>query len=146
MVAGALGDIIILGEVTALYRRHPRAVSGSFSPGAITEHDVLAVSNNGENYAGLGRAMRSYAEYMINASLDCGNPTWRSDIGVAGERTEGIGNVLLDRAALYENTSFAGRMNLFGKLLTSGGYKGRQVPGMGLKSAMKDFAAVLGFF
>jgi glycosyltransferase involved in cell wall biosynthesis len=146
MVASTLGEIVVRGEPVALYRRHPRAVTIGHLSGSYLTQVVAAMSNNCDSYVNLARFLLNCAEYFRDISTQCEDQVWRNNLSAAAFRAEQTANILLHRAAIYESAPIATRINHFRQVLYAGGYMGKLVHGMGPRSAVKDLAAVIGFF
>lgn len=145
-IAGAIGDVTVLAEPIALYRRHTAAVSGSHAAVKLGDMVRAVLKTNSSDYELLARTWSSYVGYLRELSARCEDPAWQNNLSVAADRHEPRAEIYLQRAALYRGAPLVDRIRCFRKILSSGGYVGMPGHDMGPRSAIKDLAAVVGIF
>ncbi len=144
LVGNAIGDIVVLDNPVALYRRHEGALTGDYRAQPLSERIDKAKSVTWTHYSFLGGVANSTALYLKQMAAGHRQPTWSEGLFKAAIGFERIARIQRERACLYKNRSPIVRARYFIRILVCGGYIGPPLISMGWKSAIKDLALVLG--
>jgi len=143
MVANATGGVCVLGGPAALYRRHEKALTGSYVDQTMRERIDKALPVGGDHYRFLSEVAVEIADYL-QAMADCAPSETSEDFVDAARDFRRIARVQAARSQLYETSNLSDKVAEFTKVLTQGGYIGPPMISLGWKSLLKDACRVLG--
>jgi glycosyltransferase involved in cell wall biosynthesis len=143
LIANALGDIIVLDEPAALYRRHPDALTGDYPALGLKSRIEKALPVGTDHYAFLADVAEETADYLkqiaSGSDVDIVNKFSRSAVMFAQ-----LSTIFAARAKLYSGISTQDRLSQFLRIAREGGYIGPAMVSLGWKSGAKDLLCVLG--
>lgn len=142
MISNALGGICVLGEPSALYRRHEGALTGSYAGKSVRERVSESRTVDSSHYRFLEKVAKSSCTYLEKAAEESNEESWRNSFKDAAKNFERLAVIQSERAALYESGHIATRIGRFIRIWLMGGYVGPSFSAMGARSALKDAARV----
>lgn len=144
MIANAIGDIVVLDEPVALYRRHPSALTGEHRVKNIKEYISNALSTSSTHYESQAKAAISAARYAKDMAESCKNSAWQDRLSKAADDFEKIAKIQTLRANIYAERNIFLRLKYVQKIFVAGGYFGSPMIALSAMSAVKDLAAAFG--
>lgn len=143
MIANALGGIAVLGNPTALYRRHETALTGDYNQKSVHERMVKARGVSGDHYEFLADVAKDYAGYMKGLADRTNKPAWASKFRINSKEFEYLSEIQRLRGRLYTGPRFRERLTTYMQIAARGGYLGQPFHAMGMRSAVKDVVRVV---
>ncbi|HKI73953.1 MAG TPA: hypothetical protein VJ998_04895, partial [Pseudomonadales bacterium] len=144
MVANALGGICVLTDIVARYRRHEAALTGPNTRRGINVEIRRARDIGADHYQRLVRAATTSAAYLRLVAERSDHRDWRAAFMKAASRFDEVARIQEARARMYADRHFRSRLQAFAQIWRLGGYQGDRFTAMGMASALKDAARVLG--
>ena len=143
MIANALGDILVLGDPAALYRRHEDAVTGNYDQQSLGERVAKSRSVPDDHYAFLAEVAKECGVYMKCLAERTAKPAWATAFREHAEKFYRLSEVQRLRGRLYAGTRFHERLTTCVQIVGRGGYVGQPFHAMGMRSAVKDVTRVV---
>lgn len=143
LLANAMGGIIVLSEPTALYRRHPDAVTGSYAVQPIRQRFDKARSVGSDHYNFLAVVASETADYLRHLARGSA-PIKAKSLGEAAQVFDTIKRLYVSRACLYSSDAILDRLWRMRLIHQEGGYFGPAGISLGWRSAVKDLLCALG--
>ena len=143
MIANSLGDICVLAEPVALYRRHEGALTGSYTGKSIRERIDESKAVNAKHYRTLSEVAVYSGVYLERVSAEVTNQNWQSALARSAKNFNRFADIQNERAALYESQDIAKRVACYMRIWRKGGYFGPRFRAMGMRSAGKDSVQLL---
>lgn len=143
LLANALGDIVVLREPAALYRRHPSALTGDYAIQTLRQRLDKALPVGSNHYAFLAEVATETAEYLRRVAKNT-EPAKASNLVASARSFDKLSRFHTARADLYSSTRVTERLAKFAHIARAGGYVGPPMVALGWKSAAKDLLCVLG--
>jgi glycosyltransferase involved in cell wall biosynthesis len=143
MVANALGGIVVLDGISALYRRHDRALTGMRRRRNIRQFVSDAVQTGAENYWSFKEGAFDAASRLRGVAEQLSEVATADRLRESARLFEQLGKTQGLRADLYSATSLPRRLSAYLRLWLSGGYLGPAFVAMGWRSAAKDALVLL---
>lgn len=142
LLANAVGDIMVLNEPAAFYRRHPDAVTGTFSKVSVGAGINKAMSVGFAHYRFLEEVALETSDYLSRAA-DVSDNVTSLHFQESATLFLKISKIYSCRSILYSRVSFITRFRCFLDILFIGGYFGPAMISLKWKSFVKDFAFVV---
>ena len=143
MIANALGGIAVVGNPTALYRRHETALTGDYNRKSVRERMVEARGVSGDHYEFLADVATDYADYMKCLAERTDKPAWASAFRDNAQQFRDLSEIQCLRGRLYAGPRFRERLTTYIQIAGMGGYLGQPFHAMGMRSAAKDIIRVV---
>lgn len=136
MVANTLGDICVLSEPAALYRRHEEAFSGQCEQVSFAQAFLNAKEVGQDRYTFMAELSEQYARYFFGSD----------DVGIneGAAMYHRLASLFLMRALIYSEASFLEKTLSYIKLWFDGFYFGKVFFRAGGRAAIKDMLVLLG--
>lgn len=144
MLSNALGGICVLGDVVALYRRHPRALTGSYAKRPFFDRVSQARRVKSSEYLYLSKVASQSAQILRNILLKSQEKKCRAN--KLEESARYFDKLAVNyglRFKLYEDDNILLRLYFFTNLVLRGSYIGPRFLSLGILSAMKDFIVAI---
>jgi glycosyltransferase involved in cell wall biosynthesis len=143
MIANALGGILVIDGISALYRRHDKAVTGKYAEKSIGERIERARRTGARYYRYLSEVADSSSETLDELARNTQDQRWRESFTVSALQFKRLSDAQLTRSKLYSDAKIAKRARLFATLWLDGCYIGEKFHAMGFRSAIKDASVVV---
>ena len=143
MIGNATCGILVLSGAAALYRRHEKALTGSYSGQTVRDRVGKALPVGGFHYQFLSEVANETADYLQTlATLAPAKSA--EDFANASRGFRHLSRIQSTRARLYEADSFPKRNSAFFKMIWLRGYYGSSMTALGWKSLLKDTLFLFG--
>lgn len=143
MIANAIGGISILPEIVALYRRHPKTVTGTYEKKKISMISRLTYKPSAVQLVHKAKVCKSYTSYLsVQREKKMENDVVQR-LGKAIEFYELHSKILFCRSKLYIKTSLGSRLAALWKLIVLGGYSRSKREAVGPKAFVRDIIQAL---
>jgi len=143
LIANATGKIRVIENPAALYRRHEKAVTGSYERQGIAARVKKSLPVTGETYSFLATVAAETATYLRDIALQAKEDT-DADFTSASNAFDRIAYIHVCRAELYDSPRLFLRTKSFFAIIRAGGYLGPPMISLGGRSALKDVLRVIG--
>lgn len=139
IIANAFGGIVIKDEPIALYRRHDKALTGSYKKTSFLNKIIKAKNTLSSDYDYKSSAAIDISNYLKNISNNPHIPRYAPNLKRHSKYFKKFSRIQSLRSILYsEESNFIHRFRSFIGLLREGGYFGNIFWAMGMKSFIKD--------
>ena len=143
LIANALGDIVVLDEPAALYRRHPGALTGSYATQGLKDRIEKALPVGSDHYAFLAGIAWETADYLTQVARVSGIES-AEELERSALKFAQLSTIHAARAKIYSGISTQEKFCQYSKIAREGGYIGPAMISLGWKSGAKDLLCVLG--
>ena len=143
LLANAIGDIVVLPEPVALYRRHAAAVTGDYSPQNLRQRVEKSLPVGGDHYLFLAEVADGTAKYLRQIA-ETSDRKKSAQLKMSADCFQEIASINACRAQLYLSATTTERFKWFVRVMQLGGYWGPSMISLGWKSGVKDLLRMLG--
>ena len=143
MIANALGEISVIGEISALYRRHADALTGLYPTQTVLDRMSKARLTGQNYYRYLSQVALSSERVLDTLADEAVSKTWKNRFRAASAQFSRLSLIQLERSELYRTNGIGRRLTRYLALWRNGGYVGPKFTSMGLRSAAKDAVVVI---
>ena len=145
MIANSTGGFLVVDKAAALYRRHPKALTGTYDRQDLIEKIKKSANVSSDHYSYLSSVATETALYLAEVAKHELQLNRRDFLNASGVFKK-IAQIQLERSKLYKTNDIISRIQCLWKILILGGYLGRRSFSMDSKSAFKDVFYALSVF
>lgn len=137
LVANAIGEMAVINEPVALYRRHAASLTGAHAQRDWGQKIDHALPVGAKHYGSRSLSATETAQYLRRLKSSFDDRTV-DELEKSARSYERLADIYRNRALIYESRSIAKRLLCVSKIALRGGYVGPQVTALGAKSLFKD--------
>jgi glycosyltransferase involved in cell wall biosynthesis len=138
MMSNAVGGVSILPELVALYRRHPKTVTGSYERRKVSLRHRVTSKPSIEQLSWQAIVCESYASYLALQGAEATDARLAKKLDKARMDYELQSEILRLRAELYQGRSWSSRLSSLWGLVLLGGYLRKSRSSIGAKAFVRD--------
>lgn len=139
MIANAIGGVSIIGDVVALYRRHPRAVTGTYITHIKkSRFNILKTKPSTDELQWMSQVSESYATYLEEQRRKQSNVEHFDQLEYAIKEYMRLVEIYQLRSHFYSTRSILFCVRYFWKIIRVRGYSRNCRASFGLKGFIRD--------